>query len=166
MPFPCILVPVDLSDDNRRAVEIAAELASRHSDGRLVLLHVIETIDDEPEDEASDFYGPIEERARKLMEELVDALGPEMPDSASSAALPAAEHAAAGAAGARKPRVIERRVAYGHRLAEVLAAAADCGAALIVLRSHRVEPGRQGAGLGTLSHEIALLAEAPVLLVK
>jgi nucleotide-binding universal stress UspA family protein len=158
MPFRCILVPVDLGDDNRRAVEIGAELASRYPDGRLVLLHIIETIDDEPEDEAGDFYGPIEERARKLMEELVEGLAA-TPSSAG--------HDVSGAAGgARRPTAIERRVAYGRRLAEILAAAAECGAGLIVVRSHRIEPGRQGAGLGTLSHEIALLAEIPVLLVK
>jgi nucleotide-binding universal stress UspA family protein len=65
-----------------------------------------------------------------------------------------------------KPATIERRIAYGRRAAGILDAAAECGADLIVMRSHRVEPGRPGGGLGTLSHEVALLAAVPVLLVK
>jgi nucleotide-binding universal stress UspA family protein len=141
MPFHRVLVPIDLSDENRRAVEIATEVVSLHADGLMVLLHVIEKIDDEPEDEAGDFYRPIEESARKLMEALVDGLP-------------------------RKPPTIERRVAYGRRLAETLATAAECRADLIVARSHRIEPNRAGGRLGTLSHEIALLADVPVLLVK
>jgi nucleotide-binding universal stress UspA family protein len=141
MAFHRVLVPVDLSEDNLRAVTVAAELGAAGADGAIVLLHVIETIDDAPEDEMRDFYGPLEERARATMEAL-----------------------AAGLAG--RPLEIERRVAYGKRLPQILAAAADCRADLVVLRSHRVEPGRPGGGLGTLSHEVALLAEIPVLLVK
>lgn len=146
MSFQCVLVPIDVGGDNRRAVEIAAELASAQVGGRLELLHVIETIDDEPVEEAGDFYAPLEESARQVMEELVDGLG--------------------GADSAPRPPAIGRSVVYGRRLAEILSFAAECGAHVIVVRSHRVEPGRPGGGVGTLSHEIALLAEIPVLLVK
>jgi nucleotide-binding universal stress UspA family protein len=141
MPFHRILVPVDNSGENQRAVELAARLASAHSDGVVVLLHVIETIEDEPEEEIRDFYAAIEDEARKAMEALVGAM-------------PA------------KPSTIERRISYGRRGPEILAVAADCGADLVVVRSHRLDPAQPGAGIGTLSHEVALLADVPVLLVK
>jgi nucleotide-binding universal stress UspA family protein len=141
MPFHRVLVPVDLSELNQPAVELASNLTCLHTDGLMILLHVIERIEDEPDEEAGDFYATLEEKARRNMEALVDGLE-------------------------KKPATIERKVTYGRRLAEILAAAAECGADLVVLRSHRVEPGRAGGGLGTLSHEVALLAEVPVLLVK
>ncbi len=141
MPFKSLLVPVDSNAENRRVVEIAAQLASLDTSAMMVLLHVIETIEDTPENEVRDFYAELEQQARTSMEALVDGM-------------------------TSKPATIERRIAYGRRAAEILDAAAECGADLIVMRSHRVEPGRPGGGLGTLSHEVALLAAVPVLLVK
>jgi hypothetical protein len=55
---------------------------------------------------------------------------------------------------------------YGRRLREILVAASEIEADLMVLHSHRVEPGDRATGIGTLSHEIAVMAEIPVLLVK
>jgi nucleotide-binding universal stress UspA family protein len=141
MPFHVVLVPVDTTAENQRPVEIAARLAGLHADGRLILLHVIETIEDAPEDEVREFYATLEGQARAAMEALVDGL-------------------------ASEPVAIERRIAYGRRAVEILATADECRADLIVLRSHRVEAGRPDARLGTLSHEVALLAAVPVLLVK
>lgn len=141
MPFKSLLVPVDSNAENQRVVEIAAQLASLDTGAMMVLLHVIETIEDTPESEVRDFYAELEQQARTSMEALVDGM-------------------------TSKPATIERRIAYGRRAAEILDAAAECGADLIVMRSHRVEPGRPGGGLGTLSHEVALLAAVPVLLVK
>jgi nucleotide-binding universal stress UspA family protein len=141
MPFKSLLVPVDTNAENQRVVEIAAQLASLDTGAMMVLLHVIETIEDTPENEVRDFYAELEQQARASMEALVDGM-------------------------TSKPATIERRIAYGHRAAEILDAAAECRADLIVMRSHRVEPGRPGGGLGTLSHEVALLAAVPVLLVK
>jgi nucleotide-binding universal stress UspA family protein len=141
MPFHHILVPVDTSGDNGPVVEIAAQLAHRQPDGVLVLLHVIETIDDAPEDEVREFYESLEQQARASMASLVDAM-------------------------TAKPPTVEQRIAYGRRVPEILAAVLDCHADLVVVRSHRIDPALPGAGLGTLSHEVALLAEVPVLLVK
>lgn len=138
--FRKILVPVDLSQQNLGAVEMAAGLATS-SDGELILLHVIETIDDVPYEEIKDFYSGIEAKARELMEELVSQLD-------------------------EPPVRIERRVSYGRRIREILTVAAEIGADLLVVHSHRIEPGRSGGGLGTLSHEVAVLADIPVLLVK
>jgi nucleotide-binding universal stress UspA family protein len=136
-----ILVPIDLGDDNLEAVKVAAELACLQPDGVVVLLHVIETIEDAPEEEVRDFYASLEEQARRTMEAIVDALD-------------------------RKPSMIERRVEYGRRLQGILDTATAIGADLGVLRSHRMRPEQPGGGVGTLSHEVALLAEIPVLLVR
>jgi nucleotide-binding universal stress UspA family protein len=141
MPFHRILVPVDNSDQNRRAVDVAAQLAGAQPDGVLVLLHVIETIEGAPEEEVRDFYATLEQQARQSMEALV-----------------------VGAAA--RPATIERLIAYGRRGVEILKTAVECQADLVVLRSHRVDQARPEAGIGTLSHEVALLAEIPVLLVK
>ena len=64
--FESILVPVDLTPKNRRAVETARELASRPG-GRVTLLHVIETLD-LPFDELREFYERLEARATALID--------------------------------------------------------------------------------------------------
>ena len=135
-----ILVPVDLGDKNVAAVETAVRLVEPEQ-GRVVLLHVIETIDDVPFEEIKDFYAGLEQKAIEVMQGLVTAVGVE---------------------DAR----VERRVVYGRRVREVLKASTELGVDLIVLHSHRVERGDARTGIGTLSHEIAVLSEIPVLLIK
>lgn len=138
--YRTLLVPIDLGRRNLEALEVAMELASVE-DGRVILLHVIETLEDVPFEELEDFYSAIEEKALGTMSELVSGLGDE---------------------GER----IERRIVYGRRVREILKACAELGADLLVLHSHRVVPGDRSSGIGTLSHELAVMSEIPVLLVK
>ena len=63
--FEEILVPVDLTDKNRRAVEVAGDLAEL-ADGSVTLLHVIEPLD-LPFEELEDFYSRLEEKAADAM---------------------------------------------------------------------------------------------------
>ena len=140
MPFKSLLVPVDTSAENQRVVEIAAQLASLDTAAMMVLLHVIETIEDTPENEVRDFYAELEQQARASMEALVDGMTIKPADRAPDRVRPPRR---------RDPR---RRGGVPGR--------SDCDA----IASPRA--GAPGAGLGTLSHEVALLAAVPVLLVK
>ena len=69
--FDHVLVPVDLTDRNRRALEAAARLAGE--DGEVTLLHVIETLD-LPFDELEDFYQRLHDRAQVEMDQMADPL--------------------------------------------------------------------------------------------
>lgn len=137
--FRNILVPVDITPKNRRAVEVARDLAVS-SGGRVTLVHVIETLD-LPFEELEEFYDRLEARATRDMEALSAPL--------RESDVPFGGH-----------------VLYGERDRKVVEFATREGADLIVLDSHRVEPGRPGRGMATLSYRVAILAPCPVLLVK
>lgn len=137
--FQNILVPVDLTPKNESAVEVARELAEG-SGGRVVLLHVIETLD-LPFEELREFYERLQSRAITHMEELSGLL--------RSAEVP-----------------FEAHVLYGDRTEKIIQFAREKDSDLIVMDSHRVEPGRPGRGPTTISYRVAIVAQCPVLLIK
>jgi len=137
--FDTVLVPVDLTPKNRRAVEVARDLAARVG-SEVVLLHVIETLD-LPFEELEDFYERLQDRAMAQMEPLIEIL--------ATSDVPVSSH-----------------IVFGKRAERVLTFARDHEVDLMVLDSHRVRPGEAGKGTGTLSYQMAILAECPVLLVK
>lgn len=137
--FEKILVPVDLTEKNRRAVEVAGELAAA-SGGQVTLLHVIEMLD-LPFEEVEDFYRQLEERAGEAMASLGAAL--------ESHGVSHAGH-----------------VRYGVRAEEIVEFARDEGFDLILLSSHRADPEQPAKNWASLSHKVAILAQTPVLLVK
>ena len=136
--FDHVLVPVDLTDRNHRALEAAARLAGE--DGEVTLLHVIETLD-LPFDELEDFYQRLHDRAQVEMDQMADPL------SVSGV-------------------TVIQRVSYGNRLREILAHAEENSTDLIVMSSRRLEISDPPAGFATLSHQVAILSQVPVLLVK
>lgn len=136
--FDHVLVPVDLTDRNHRALEAAARLAGE--DGEVTLLHVIETLD-LPFDELEDFYQRLHDRAQVEMDQMADPL------SVSGV-------------------TVIQRVSYGNRLREILAHAEENSTDLIVMSSRRLEISDPPAGFATLSHQVAILSQIPVLLVK
>ena len=137
--FTTILVPVDLTDKNPRAVAAALEMAQQF-EARVTLLHVIETID-LPFEELEEFYVRLEEKAAAGMEALA---GPLLE------------------AGLR----VERCVAYGSRSREIVRHANDHGIDLVIMNSRRVDPDNPTQNWATVSHKVAILARCPVLLVK
>ncbi len=139
MIFQNILVPVDLTEKNVKAVEMARDLAS-DSGARVILLHVIETLD-LPFEEVEDFYKKLEENARAEMDALADPLR-------------AAEIE------------FDRELRYGKRAEEIVYFAEENPVDLIVLNSHRVDPENPGASWTTISYAVAILAGCPVLLIK
>jgi nucleotide-binding universal stress UspA family protein len=140
--FHDVLVPVDLTAKNRSAVDVASELAAQAAqDGRVTLLHVIETIDHVPFEELEDFYSTLQEKAEAGLAELAASL----PQLAGE---------------------VRQRVVFGHRARAIVEYAEEAGCDLVVLSSHRVDPQRRGEDWATLSHKVAILAPCPVLLVK
>ena len=69
--FRQLLVPLDFSDKNEGAIDIAIETARRDG-AEVTLLHVIETIDHMDFDEMSDFYRKLETRAAAKLAVLTD----------------------------------------------------------------------------------------------
>jgi len=138
--FQKILVPTDLSERSRRALEIALSLATEKT-GSVVLLHVIETLADTPFEEAKEFYGKLEERAHREMEKLVSPLE-------------------------GRPVEIAEKIAYGRRAREILRVAEELSVDLIVLNSHKLDPAAPTAGWGTISYKVGILSQCPVMLVK
>lgn len=136
--FRNILVPVDFTEKNVPAVEIATEFA-RRSGAQLTLLHVIEELDLQPS-ESTAFYRRLESQAKARMHEFVDKVpheGVEMHQS----------------------------IVYGQRARMIVHTAAEKETDLIILSSHRIDP-EIGQGWGTISYQVALLSPCAVLLVK
>jgi nucleotide-binding universal stress UspA family protein len=138
--FKKILVPVDLTEKQQRPLEVAAELAAQ-AKGEVTLLHVIELIPGLSMEEERPFYDRLERMARAHFEHLVPRLG----------ALKIAW---------------QTEVLYGPRAATVVRHAMDWGADLIVLASHRIDLNNPVAGWGTVSYQISILSQCPVLMIK
>ena len=138
--FKNILVPVDLSEKNKRALEIAMEMAQTHK-GAVRLLHVIETLADTDFGEIKDFYSRLEKSAWKKL----DALTQPYQNQATE---------------------ISSQVAYGDRTTQILRFAGETGTDLIVMHSHRIRTDNPAQGWGTISYKVGILSQCPVLLVK
>lgn len=141
--FRKVLVPVDFTEKNETALQIAADLVGKGAGGpaEVTLLHVIETINHVEFEELADFYRGLEERAGAKLAEM--------------------EKRFAGTDVAVRSHVL-----YGKRAEEIVRFGEGQGCGLIVLSSHPVEPDRPALGVGTISYRIAILARCPVLLVK
>lgn len=138
--FKSILLPVDLTDENEAAVSTALGLFGE-AGGNATVLHVIETIADVDFEDMEDFYQRLEEKARSGMRAL---------------ALPLE------AAGLE----VDQRVIYGKRARDIVAFAQEHEADLIVMSSRPLDPDNPAAVWGSISHQVAILARCPVLLVK
>ena len=137
--FQKILVPVDFTDKNEAALELAADLA-RRSGGEVALLHVIETLE-LPPDEVQEFYDRLEARAGEKMEEMSARL--------RDAGVP-----------------VVQRISYGKRVPEIVEYAEASDQELVIMDSHRLGPEHvEGGGL-TISHQVAIFAPCPVLLLR
>ncbi len=142
MRYQHLLVPVDFHDAAASAIEAALEMATQHQ-ARTTLLYVIEAIEsaDEPEDEFSSFYAELEESVRERL------------------AAVARQFEAAGLP-------VEREIVVGHQVREIVQFSATQSVDLIVMNSQRVDPNQPGRGVGSISHQVSVFCQCPVMLIK
>ena len=137
--FEHILLPVDLTHKNDVAIAAVGDLLD--AGGIVTLLHVIETIADAPFEDMKDFYQRLEDKARSGMSAMAREL--------SEAGLQVDQH-----------------VVYGRRAPEIVSFAAEREVDLILLSSAPLDPENPGAAWASISHQVAILARSPVLLLK
>ena len=138
--FRHILVPTDFSKKSSQALEIALKLVDVE-DGKITLLHVIETIQDASYGEFADFYDKLKQNAERKMADIL-----EVYDGPNNS--------------------MQAKVSFGNRAARIVSYAAEHGVDLIVLSSHRIEPENMGQGWGSISYKVGLLSHCPVMMVK
>ncbi len=138
--FRHILIPLDFSEKNQVALDVGFELAVTN-DARVTLLHIIETIDLLNDTEVEQFVDHLRQRADRELEFRAQRF--------SDASLS-----------------IEWKVRVGKRFREILAYESEHDIDLIVLSSHPLNPDDPGGNMATLSYQVAILSQCPVLLVK
>jgi len=138
--FRNILIPLGVSNEAQTAVGAVVNLA-QPDPPRITLLHVIETIQDLASEEIEDFYRILRERAEATLERWSDHLG---------------------ALGLE----VRKEIVVGKRAPEIARLAEELGCDLIILRSHQIDPESPTEGIGTISHQVAILANCTVLLIK
>ncbi len=136
--FQHILVPADLTDRNRRALEMAGQLCG--AEGEVTVLHVIEMLD-LPFEDLEDFYERLHEKAVREIDDMVQPL--------FQAGLP-----------------VQVRISYGHRLQEIVRHSEENPTDLIVMSSRPLDRAEPSSGFASLSHQVAIVARSPVLLVR
>jgi nucleotide-binding universal stress UspA family protein len=138
--FKKILVPIDLTDKHQRTLEIAAHLAGQ-AGGEVTLVHVIELIPGLAMEDERPFYDRLERMARKHFEHLAPQL-------------------------AQRKVQWHTQVLYGPRAQTVVRHALESGTDLIAVSSHAIDLTNPAAGWGSVSYQISILSQCPVLLVK
>mgnify|MGYP000238093150 CR=1 FL=1 len=138
--YDTLLIPVDLSSANEDVFSTARDLANPdHTE--ILLLHVIETLQDDEPGEMDDFYEELREEADEKMKNW------------------AAELAEVGFE-------VQAAITYGERGPEITRIAEEKDVDLIVQRSHKVNRDDENPNVGTVSHQVAIFAPCSVLLVR
>jgi nucleotide-binding universal stress UspA family protein len=138
--FQRILMPVDLSERHGPALAVAVELC-RQWQGEVTLLHIVELIAGLGVEEERPFYDRLERVARAHLQRLGRRLDE----------------------GQARWRIDVR---LGHRAQQVVQAARETDADLIVLTSPPPDPENPLSGWSSLSFRVSLAAPCPVLLVR
>lgn len=138
--FHHILVPLDFTQKNNAALKTALKLAKQNH-SQVTLLHVIETIAYAEDEEVAEFYETMKVRARTNLAACAERF--------HDAKIPVAEKVVLGKRG-------EGIVAYAMRK-EV---------DLVVLSSHKISLNQPPEGWATLSYQVSILCQCPVMLVK
>jgi nucleotide-binding universal stress UspA family protein len=139
MIFKRILVPVDFTEKNQGAI-VAARHFAVAAEGEVVLIHVIEELD-LPFEELEDFYASLEDSAQTRIQVLAD----ELRDAGIT---------------------VETAVAFGKRVSEIVSFVSANAIDLVILTSHRLDPSNLPRNIMTISHQVAIAAQASVLLLR
>lgn len=138
--FRHILIPVDLSERNKRALDFSVNWAIL-SQSKITLLHIIELINDTTLEEFADFYTTLHQQAEAKLRALM------IPHQDTTVP-------------------ITYEITYGDRTREILRFAEEEDVDLIVLNSRQIDPATPTQGWGSISHKIGILAQCPVMLMK
>lgn len=138
--YDSIVIPVDLSSTNERVLERAQALGDP-DETEVVLLHVIETLQDEEPGEMDDFYEELRADAEEKMTDWTAEMSQE-------------------------GFTVEAKIVYGNRGPEIINVAEDEDADLIILRSRRIRQEDEEPTIGTVSHQVAVFAPCSVYLVR
>ena len=138
--FHRIMVPVDLTNRNIPALQIAMKLA-RQNHARVTLVHVIATLEGESIEEFSSFYKKLERQAWDKLEGLAEDL-------------------------VSQGVVVHQEVLFGRRAEQIVHFAMEHQMDLIVLSSHKIDLKNPAQGWGSISYKVGILSQCPVLLVK
>jgi nucleotide-binding universal stress UspA family protein len=138
--FQHLLVPLDFSEANAGLLKLVYDLVCQNR-ARVTLLHVIEAIGDETDDELDEFYASLEPEARGKL---------------STAARPFVE------AGLD----VEQQVVTGRRMPMIVQFAIDQQVDLIVVGSRRLDLANPQTGMNNLGYQVSMFCQCPVLLLK
>jgi len=135
-----ILVPTDLADKSELSIHTALTMASQNH-GSVQLLHVVEKVGDDADEEIEDFYLKLAEKANHKLRDWQNRFKTDFVD------VP-----------------IDITILVGKRAQEILKFSQEREIDLIVMTSRTFNKEQQG--LGTLSHQVSLFAPVSVLVVR
>src|SRR5258708_224429 len=138
--FQHILIPLDFTEKNLAALNIAFDLAVANR-AKVTLLHVVEQISGEEDAELTEFYERLRTRAEAELEARAQRF-----DEAGVA--------------------IDCKIRIGQRVHEIVTDSNERPVDLIVMSSHRPDLTRPLETWATLSYQVSVLCPCPVLLVK
>jgi nucleotide-binding universal stress UspA family protein len=138
--FRHILIPLDFTEKNLAALNIAFDIAAVNH-AITTLLHVVEEIHGEQDAEVQQFYDRLRNRAEAELETLSQRF-----DEAGL--------------------IVERKVRIGKRLKEIVLDSVERNVDLIVMSSHKPDLTNPLETWNTLSYQVSVLCPCPVLLVK
>ena len=138
--FPHIVVPLDFTEKNDAAVRVALNMA-KQNDARVTLMHVIESIEYANDKIMAAFYESLQEQAEKELDRR------------------AQEFTAAGIP-------VEQEVLMGKTARCIVGYAMRKRADLVILSSHKVRLDEAPKSWATLSYQVSIMCQCPVMLVK
>ncbi len=138
--YDTIMVAVDMSSANEHVLRKAQQLGTP-GETEILLLHVIETLQDDEPGEMDDFYEELREEADEKMK----AWAGELADEGFE---------------------VQAAITYGERGPEITRVADEKDVDLVVLRSHKINRDDPETSVGTVSHQVAVFAPCSVLLVR
>lgn len=133
-----ILVPVEFTDRDEPSVKQALRIVKKRG-GTITLLHVIEKLD-LPDDEMEEFYKRLATRARRRMRRLVENV--------------------------KTSADVRFETRYGRRARAIVDHVGDNNIDLVIMASHRIEPGDPPSAWMTISHQVAIFAGCSVMLLR
>ena len=143
MEYQHLLVPIDLNAPDQRALDAAFDLAIQHR-ARTTMMYVIEAIEeavDDEEDELTAFYAELEANVRRRLLELSQRFE-------------------------RAGLVVRPEIVVGRTAGAIVRYSTVEAVDLIVMRSERIDLNHPEQVLTSLSHQVSMFCQCPVMLLK